>query len=126
MTVFSEEGVVVDGPLTRNEFEDFLPAILVERPAYGAPGGNPMRVSGTANVFEASFLIQLLNGGDRVLIETPVMATCGTGCRGTFDVMIPYAVLNEQPGTLIAWVASARDGSPVNVRTYPITLLPAD
>lgn len=126
VTVFSAEGVVIDAPLTRDDFADFLPAILVEHPAYGAPAGNPMRVSGTANVFEASFLIQLLDGDGRLLIETPVMATCGTGCRGTFDVTIPYVVVSEQPGTLTAWVASARDGSPLNVRTYPVTLRPTE
>lgn len=125
-TVFSAEGLVIDGPLARDGFEDLLPAILVERPAYGAPAGNPLRITGTANVFEASFLVRLLDGSGRVLVETPVMATCGTGCRGTFDVTIPYSVPSKQPGTLIAWAASAQDGSPLNIRTYPVTLEPPE
>jgi hypothetical protein len=53
------------------------------------------------------------------------MATCGTGCRGTFDVTIAYDVAKAQWGTLRVWDGSAKDGSPENVREYPVWLTPA-
>jgi immunoglobulin-like protein involved in spore germination len=53
-----------------------------------------------------------------------VMATCGTGCWGTFDVSIPYEVSSRQPGTLTTYNLSAMDGSPEGVRSYPVTLVP--
>ncbi len=51
-TVFSGEGIVLDGPVGRDDYEDLLPAIFVDRPAYGAGLGNPARITGSANVFE--------------------------------------------------------------------------
>jgi Sporulation and spore germination/Immunoglobulin-like domain of bacterial spore germination len=124
VTVFSSEGIVLDGPVGRADFEDQLPAIFVDRPAFGAAIGNPARITGTANVFEASFLLTILDGSGRVLAEEVVTATCGTGCRGTFDATIRYSVDQAQWGTLRAWNGSAQDGSPINVREYPVWLTP--
>ena len=39
------------------------------------------------------------------------MASCGTGCWGTFDVTIPYAVGQPGWGTLQVYEPSAKDGS---------------
>jgi hypothetical protein len=127
VTVFGSEGIVLDGPIGRDyaAFDDFLPSIFVDRPAWGAAIGNPARVTGNANVFEAQFLITLLDGSGTTLFEGPVMATCGTGCRGTFDVTIEYDVDQGQWGILRAWNASAMDGSPEDVREYPVWLTPA-
>ena len=41
MTVFGSEGIVLDGPVGRADFEDQLPSIFVDRPAFGAALGNP-------------------------------------------------------------------------------------
>jgi hypothetical protein len=125
VSVFSGEGLVLDGPVARAAFEDVLPSIYVDRPAYGAAIGNPARVAGSANVFEATFLVTLLDGSGRTIVETQAMATCGTGCRGTFDVTVPYEVTEPGWGTLRVWDGSARDGSPENVREYPVWLTPA-
>ncbi len=86
VTTFGPEGIVLDGPQTRADFEDQLPSIFVDRPAFGAAIGNPARVAGNANVFEATFMITILDGEGRTVYEHNAMATCGTGCRGTFDV----------------------------------------
>jgi hypothetical protein len=125
VTVFSAEGIVLDGPVGRDDFLDQLPAIWVDRPAYGASLGNPGRIAGSANVFEASFLITLLDADGSVIREVPAMATCGTGCRGTFDVSVPYDVPEAGWGILRVWAGSAKDGSPVHVREYPVWLTPA-
>jgi hypothetical protein len=53
------------------------------------------------------------------------MATCGTGCRGTFDVSLEYGVAKGQWGTLHAYDPSAKDGSPQDIRDYPVWLTPA-
>jgi hypothetical protein len=122
VTVFSSEGLILDGPVGRANYEDLLPAIFVDRPAYGAGLGNPARVVGSANVFEAQFLVTLIDANGVVLAEVPTMATCGTGCRGTFDVTIPYDVAAAGWGILRVWDGSAKDGSPENVREYPVWL----
>jgi spore germination protein GerM len=123
---FGGEGAVLDGPVRRSDYASFLPAIFVDRPAWGAALGNPGRVTGDADVFEATFRITLLDGNGKQLVDQQAMATCGTGCRGTFDVTIRYDVARAQYGTLRVWDASARDGSPQDVREYPVWLTPAD
>jgi hypothetical protein len=126
VTTFGSEGVILDGPQSRADFEDQLPAVFVDRPAFAAaaPGG-VMRVSGNANVFEAVFMITVLDGSGRVIAEQNTMATCGTGCRGTFSEEVEYTVGAAQWGTLRVWVSSARDGLPESVRDYPVWLQPA-
>ena len=122
-TVFGGEGVIVNTPATRSDFESELPAIFVDSPAYGATIGQQFaRISGVANVFEATFLAGVYDGDGRELGFAVVTASAGTGTYGTFDVVIPYIPGEGSAGSLIVWVASAQDGSPVNVREYPIVL----
>ena len=125
VTTFGSEGLVLDGPQTRRDYEQILPSIFVDRPAYGAAIGNPARVTGNADVFEASFRIQIIDGSYQTLQDDHAMATCGTGCRGTFDLTIPYTVPKAQWGTLRVFYGSAQDGSPQDIRDYPVWLTPA-
>jgi hypothetical protein len=125
VTVFGSEGLVLDGPVGRDDSEDLLPAIFVDLPAFGGALGNPARISGSANVFEAAFRVTILDEAGNEIADVPATATCGTGCRGSFDLAVPYAVDRAQSGTLRVWDASMKDGRPVNVREYPVGLLPA-
>lgn len=124
VTTFGSEGIVLDGPQTRTDYAGLLPSIFVDRPAYQAAIGNPARIVGDADVFEATFMVTILDGDGRTVAETHVTASCGTGCRGTFDERIRYDVDRAQWGTLRVWVASARDGQPEDVREYPVWLTP--
>jgi germination protein M len=124
VSVFGSEGISLDGPVGRADYVDLLPAIFVDRPAYGAAIGNPARVAGSANVFEATFRITILDGAGRTIADQQAMATCGSGCRGTFDVTVRYDVPKAQWGTLRVWDGSAKDGSPQDVREYPVWLTP--
>ena len=125
VTTFGSEGIVLDGPQTRADYEDILPSIFVDRPAFGAAAGNPVRVTGNANVFEATFRIAILDGNGRSIADEQAMATCGSGCRGTFDKTIRYDVGTAQWGTLRTYFGSAKDGSPQDIRDYPVWLTPA-
>ena len=124
VTTFGPEGIVLDGPQARKDFEDLLPSIFVDRPAFGAAADNPARVTGNANVFEATFRVALLDGSGKSLVDQHTMATCGTGCRGTFDVTLQYDVPRAQWGTLRVYFGSAKDGSPQDIRDYPVWLTP--
>lgn len=123
-TVFSSEGVSLDKPATRADFVDLLPDIWVDRPAFNAAIGNPAHITGNANVFEATFRIAILSAAGKELADEQVMASCGSGCRGTFDVTIPYTVTKAQYGILRAYNLSAADGSPESVRDYRVWLTP--
>jgi germination protein M len=118
-------GQKVTGPGSRVDYADLLPAIFVDRPAFGAAPGNLGRITGSADVFEAAFRATLVDSKGATIADQQVMATCGTGCRGTFDTTLSYVVTKAQWGTLRVWDASAKDGSPENVREYPVWLTPA-
>jgi hypothetical protein len=124
-TVFGGEGVIVSDPATRDDFAGLQPAIMIESPAWGGTGSNPLIVSGTANVFEATVSAELLDKDGEVLWEGFTTHLCGTGCRGAFDLTIPYDVDEAQLGLLRVWEASAEDGREVNVREHPVYLEPA-
>jgi len=125
VTVFGGEGIVLDGPVGRVDYYDQLPSIFVDRPAYEAAIGNPAKVTGNANVFEATFRVAIIDASGKTLVDEMVMATCGTGCRGTFAVTLEYKVSKAQYGTLRAYNLSAKDGTPENTRDYRVWLTPA-
>ena len=124
VTVFSGEGVVLDQPVDRADYVDQLPAIFVDRPAWGGVLAKPARIKGMANVFEASFRLRILDGEGRSLAAKTVMATCGSGCWGTFDETLDYTVAKAGWGTLQVFVLSAKDGSRESLTEYPVWLTP--
>ena len=118
------EGIVIDGPVGRADYDDQLPAIFVDRPAFRAGFASGGRVSGNADVFEATFRVTILDASGTPLVDDQVMASCGTGCRGTFSTTLSYKVGKGQWGTLRAYEPSAADGTPTNIREYPVWLTP--
>jgi hypothetical protein len=123
VTVFSSEGIELDGPQQREDYYDLLPPIFVDHPSWGEPVMSPINISGLSNVFEAVSQIMLTDDDGEPLFEETVMATCGTGCWGEWSIEIPYQVDREQFGAVIVWEFSAQDGSRIHVREYPVRLL---
>lgn len=122
VTVFGQ-AVASGDLLTPADFADLIPAVLIESPAYGSTAGdNPLVVQGSANVFEATVTLELLDQDGAVLWRGFTTATCGTGCRGDFTVDIPYEVGEDQLGMLVAWETSMEDGRRTNVRQHPVWL----
>lgn len=97
------------------------PAITISSPDAGAEVPVPVVISGTANVFEAVLFVQLLDEAERVLCESRVMATSGTGTEGTWDTAIAFVPPQAPaPATIRAFSRSARDGSDENIVTRGI------
>lgn len=115
------EGVVVDPPVGRLSIEQQTPQILVESPLPGDRVTSPVRVRGTANVFEATVSLEVRNVAGDVVLRTFTTATSGNGTRGTFDteLKVPSA---EGPVTIVAFESSAEDGSPLHVVRVPVTV----
>ena len=106
---------------TRSDFEEMTPAILVESPLPFAAVSAPLRVTGTANTFEATFEYDLTDPNGKVLSHNFVTATSGSGTRGTFDFTIPFEAPNGL-GKLIVYERSAANGSKTHVVEVPLTL----
>jgi sporulation and spore germination protein/immunoglobulin-like protein involved in spore germination len=121
--VFSGEGIVLEKPVTRADYEDQLPPILVTSNVFGAKVSSPVRVSGNANVFEANVTGRILDENGKELVSRFTTATCGTGCRGDFTMELPYQVAVDQPGTLVLQDDDADgDGKPGFEVRIPIML----
>jgi germination protein M len=116
------EGLMVDPPVSRNDYEDVTPAILVEYPTVGEQVGSPMRVTGTANVFEATLQLNIVDSEGLIIVDEMVTATSGSGERGTFDVSLPFEIDRSQRGALIAFTYSAEDGRQRDVVEIPLDL----
>lgn len=115
------EGVVVDPPVGRRAIEEQTPQILIESPLAGDSVRSPIRLRGTANVFEATVSIDVRNARGAILERTFTTATSGTGTRGTFDTRVDVPA---RPGdvTVVAYEASAKDGSQLHVVEVPLEL----
>ena len=121
--VFSAEGIVLDHPVRRRDYAELLPPILVTSPGIEDTVANPLRVEGTANVFEANVTIRVEDAKGRELAQTFTTATCGTGCRGTFSATVPLRPTSETHAFLILSDDDADgDGRPSYEVEVPIRL----
>ncbi|MBA2336920.1 MAG: GerMN domain-containing protein [Acidimicrobiia bacterium] len=117
------DGDLVTRPVTRDDYNAIQAAVSVETPTYGGPAGNPLRVSGVGAAFEATFAYALTDNEGLIIAEGFAMTTNGMGW-GAFDFTIDYLVDTAQLGHLIVWINSAEDGSRIDVREYPVYLVP--
>lgn len=114
---FSSEGVDVSGFQTPAVYQDWappgdgLPAIVILSPLPGAIVGRHIVARGTANVFGGAVSVRARDANGRVLFEGATTASCGDGCRGTWEreVALPADFAGEL--VLDAFSRSARDGS---------------
>ena len=104
--------------LTRDDFASYVPPIFVESPAAGAEVPGTFHVSGTASVFEATLVVQLVRDG-KVILKQSVTASEGAPGRGTFDTTV-----HATPGTVTvaAFSPSAADGTPQHEVDVPVTI----
>ena len=117
------KAVEIDGKrYTRADFEGETPIIAVESPLPFQHVTSPLRATGTANTFEATFEYELTDPDGKIVATHFVTATSGSGQRGTFDFTVPFQVDREGLGELVVYERSAKDGSRVHVNEVPIYL----
>jgi hypothetical protein len=119
---FQRDGVPAGAPVDRSDYADLLPAIVVTSVAIGDRVTSPITVAGTANVFEATVSIRVLDAAGNPVKTAFTTATCGSGCLGDYSTTVSYRSGAEQAGTLRVYEVSAADGSAMNVVDIPVTL----
>jgi hypothetical protein len=124
VTVFGGEGIILDHPQARSDYEGATPAILLDGPVWGGTLHKGDLALGTANVFEAVFRLQLRDAAGKLLVDTSVRATSGTGTRGTWSRELTWGSAKAGVGTLRVFAASPKDGKPVDVLTVPVSIAP--
>jgi hypothetical protein len=107
--------------LTRDDFAAYLAPILVEEPGAGADVPLAIKVTGSASVFEATFVLELVRDGN-VLDKQTVTASEGAPARGTFEATLHA----PSPGaaTISAFAPSAENGTPQHQVAVPVTVKP--
>jgi Sporulation and spore germination/Immunoglobulin-like domain of bacterial spore germination len=122
-TVMDGAGIVVDRPVRRADYEELTPPILPERPAPGETVTSPLRISGTANTFEATFQVELVDSAGAVITHKTVMATSGSGTRGTFAETIRF---DAEPGAakVVFYEDSAENGQRIHIVEIPVEIAP--
>jgi hypothetical protein len=122
----------VEGPSasgTRADYADLLPQILVTNLVIGQRVPNPVTVAGSADVFESTVSLRILDVGGREIASTFTTASlCTVICtghnRGDFRVAVPYRVPREQRGTIEVFSVSMADGSRLFLVDLPVVLTP--
>ena len=118
LTQFPGVEISYDGEsLTRADFEQFTPSVLVESPLPFEEVTSPLRATGTANTFEANFSYELLDADGNVVDENFVTATSGTGTRGTFDFTTGDF---DEVAALLVFELSAEEGSRIHEVEIPL------
>lgn len=118
VTAFGSEGLGLTEPVYRDTFQEELAPIFLTEPLLRL--GPSYQVTGMANVFEAMLAVQVLDGSGEVVHEEPVMATCGSGCWGSFTVEIDPTLITPGESSIRLLTHSAEDGSAIDVITVPI------
>lgn len=109
-------------PAREQEFEP----IVVDAPTSGEAVSSPVTVSGTADVYEGTVSIRILDANGNVINETFTTATCGSGCRGDFSQDVTFEIDTQQSGTIEVYSESAETGDPMHLVEIPVTLVPSD
>jgi hypothetical protein len=88
VTAIGGEGIVVSPPVGRADFEGVTPQVLVESVWPGLDTSSPVLFKGTANTYEAVVQWRVERPDGSVVAKGAIMATSGTGTRGTFDARL--------------------------------------
>jgi len=99
-------------------------AIVVDEPIENARVSSPALISGTADVFEGTVSIRILDENGAILSEDFTTATCGSGCLGTYKTRVRFQIDHKQRGSIQVFESSAENGEPLHMVEIPVTLLP--
>jgi hypothetical protein len=116
LTSFGATGMSLAHPQRRADYEAVTPPIFVESPAPFDEVTDTLRVSGTADVFEATFRARLVVGTSAKTLT--VTASSGSGTRGVFAFSLPLPGVGV--AKLVVWDVSAENGAALQTVTIPL------
>jgi Sporulation and spore germination/Immunoglobulin-like domain of bacterial spore germination len=119
-TITAVDGGPFAAPAGRTDFTDLTAQspIYVARPARDSTTSSPVHASGTADVTEGTFAVDVWSGGRLVRTQT-IQATSGTGTRGTWSATIE---LPPGPAKLAFYEPSAENGQHLHETTVLLTV----
>ncbi|NSW83483.1 MAG: GerMN domain-containing protein [Syntrophothermus sp.] len=109
-----------DQPFKRNISAVWEPVIWVTSPQPGDKVSSPLKVTGTARVFEATVNLRVLDKDGNKLAETHTMATAGAPERGLFEATIEFPKPSSAQGYVEVFWYSPKDGSELDKVRVPV------
>lgn len=107
-------------PFQRDVSQVFEPAIWVTTPVTGQVITSPVRLSGSARVFEATVSFRLRDNSGVVIAQGHTMASEGAPGRGDYDAQLAFTTSGPGQGQVEVFETSARDGSDINKVIIPV------
>jgi hypothetical protein len=99
------------------------PAISVDSPESGDTVSVPIKVKGTASVFEATLLVAVRDAQGNTLCQVVATASEGAPGRGDYEVEIAFPPPAEaMEGSIEAFTESPKDGSVEDLVSVPVTI----
>ncbi len=126
--ILDDGAPLTEVPLTEASYERLLPPIVVTEPPYAEHPKSfveSLTMEGTANVFEATVVYELVDRDGEIIADGFTTATCGSGCRGDFSKRMKFEVAIPTFAKLNVYSPSAEDGSRVFEVSVPVYLCPA-
>ncbi len=101
-------------------------AIVIAEPRVAAGVVSPVHIEGEADpTFEQSLSIHILDADGNVVGQGAAQIEADTGQRGRYRADVPFNVESEQPGRIIVYSLSARDGSIIHLASVEVRLKPS-
>ncbi|MDI6709422.1 MAG: Gmad2 immunoglobulin-like domain-containing protein [Thermoanaerobacterales bacterium] len=107
-------------PFTRNLSTVWEPAIWVTSPRPGDKVESPLKVQGSARVFEGAVSLRLTGDDGQKLAETCTTAAAGAPERGDFTAELTFSAPMGGQGRLEVFWNSPRDGSELDKVQIPV------
>ena len=99
------------------------PAISIDSPESGESVSVPIKVRGTASVFEATLLVAVKDSRGNTLCQIVAQASEGAPGRGDYEVEIAFAPpADAMKGSIDAFTESPKDGSVQDLVSVPVTI----
>jgi len=99
------------------------PAISIDSPESGESVSVPIKVRGTASVFEATLLVAVKDSRGNTLCQVVAQASEGGPGRGDYEVEIAFAPpADAMKGSIDAFTQSPKDGSVEDLVSVPVTI----
>lgn len=119
-TITSVDGRPFAAPARRSDYADQTPRapIFVAAPQRDATVTNPVRASGTADVFEGTLAVAVWSNGTKLRTQT-IQASSGTGTRGSWSAAIDVPA---GPAKFVFYEPSAENGQPLHATTVLVTV----
>lgn len=98
--------------------------ILIQTPGFLSAITSPVTIIGFSQpVFEQTLVVQVLGEDGNILFQEPVFIEAELGVAGPFEIEANFAVDYDQPGRIVVFSESARDGGIEQLSSIEVTLL---